>query len=601
MNETPPSARIETPDIEQMSFAQKMGVFKRVFANITPYKPYLVLMFILTLIEVGLSMVDPFLTKVLIDDVFVQKDSRLLNIIFGIMISLFVVKCFYGFLTGYISFYMNNRINFDLRKRFFEHLQRLSIRFYEQNPLAQIAHTENTNLPQMQGFLITSLDDISNSLIHVVAGVTLMCLVHFKLACFALLALPLWVYGTVFFTNKLAPIQQALNMQAIRIKDVFFEFISGIQVVKTCRQEHMERKRFFSQLLQDAWISADGMVWGQLFTLIVGSISTVATAFVFWYGGHAIIKGDLSIGQLVMFNMFLMRIMAPLGRLLEYYRNTNEICVAALQVYSVWDLKPEIQDAPNAILLPRYEGNIEFYDVSFQYEPGEMVLQDVSLEVMPNTMVAFCGPSGSGKSTIAKLAARLYDPTQGVVFADGFDLKTLSLSNYLDQVGMVTQRPFMFHDTVLHNIQYGRPSATMEEVERAARIAQAHDFIMAFPQQYDTPIGSQETGLSGGQIQRIAIARVLLRDPKILILDEATSALDTQTEMLFQQAVDHLLRDRTILVIAHRLSTIVNADRIFVLDQGRIVESGTHPELVARRGLYFSLYERQAAEAVAAA
>jgi ABC-type multidrug transport system fused ATPase/permease subunit len=590
------SYRAQIADIGTMSFGSKMRVLGRVLAFSAPYKRFLSLLFLLTLIEVALTKIEPFLAQFIIDDVLVQRDGGLLNIVFGAMVGLFLVRSFYAWIVHYISYYLNSRVNFDVRKRFFQHIQQQSLRFFMENPAAEIAHTESVNLPAMQRFLIGSLDELSNHVLQLLTGILLLLLMDWKLALLSLMSLPLWVLGTVYFSNKMAPVGQAMNIQDVRMKRRLGETINGIEVIQSYNREPYERKRYFGELSRSAFLGIDQMLWGTGFSTAIGSISAIGTAFVFWFGGHQIIRGEMTIGQLIAFNMLLAGLFAPLSMILQYLQQANDITVAALQVFAYWDLKPEIMNAPDALALRNVQGNIEFVDVTFGYEPEEPVLQDLSFEILPGQMVAFCGPSGSGKSTIAKLLLRFYDPLGGEVFVDGFNLKDLELGSYRSAVGLVSQRPFLFEDSIANNIRYGRLDATPEDIQRAARQAQADDFIQKLPEGYETRLGSGGTGLSGGQLQRLAIARALLADPRILILDEATSALDTETERAIQDALEILLEGRTAVVIAHRLSTIVHADRIYVIKGGRIVEQGTHADLLARGGEFHALWQQQLGE-----
>jgi subfamily B ATP-binding cassette protein MsbA len=591
-----PHQRPQLVDIEQMTFKAKLAILKRVMAFGSPYRRLLAVLMLVTVIEVILSKAEPFLAQFIIDDVLVQRDASLLNKVFIAMIAVFVLRSSYSGIVQYITFYLHTRVTFDVRKQFFVHLQGQSRGFYEQNPAAEIVHAESTNLPQMQRFMMGSLDEVLNQSIHLVAGMGLMLLVNWKLALLCFVAQPLWVAGTFYFSHRLAPVTQLMNEQEVRLKRRLGQSVAGIEVIQSFNRQAIERKRYFGDLWQQAYVGVDQLVWGTATKTTLNAVWVMGTALVFWYGGHQIIQGEMTIGQLIAFNMLLSGLFGPITVLLGYFRQMNAAVVAATRVFGYWDVAPEIQSGPGALSLRNIQGSLEFVDVDFSYDDGSAALKGVSFEVLPGQMVAFCGPSGSGKSTIARLLMRFYDATRGEVFVDGFNLRDLDLGTYRQAVGLVSQQPFLFDDTVAENIRYGRADATMPEVRRAARLAQAEEFILKLPAGYDTVIGAGAGGLSTGQVQRLAVARALLADPRILILDEATSALDTETERVMQDALEVLFAGRTSVVIAHRLSTIVHADRIYVLAAGRVVEQGTHDELLALGGEYSALWQRQLGE-----
>jgi subfamily B ATP-binding cassette protein MsbA len=588
--------RPEFPAIERMTTVEKLRILRRLIAFGAPYRRHLAVLLLVTGIEVILSKAEPFIAQFIVDDVLVQRDASLLNWVFLVMIGLFILRSSYSWLVQYIAFFLHTRVTFDVRKRFFTHLQQQSRRFYEENPAAEIVHAESTNLPQMQRFLIGSLDELSNQSAHLLAGMALMLLVNWKLALLCFGTLPLWVACTLYFSRRLAPVTQQMNELDMRLKRRLGQSVAGVEVIQGFNRQDFERRRYFGDLWQAALLGVDQLVWGTATRTTLNAVWVLGMALVFWFGGHQIIRGEMTIGQLIAFNMLLSGLFGPVTVLLGYFRQMNSVVVAALRVFGYWDLKPEVQSDAGALALRNVQGSLEFAAVDFGYDGREAALHGVSFEVLPGQMVAFCGPSGSGKSTIGRLLMRFYDPSAGDVFVDGFNLKELELGTYRQSVGLVSQEPFMFEDTVAENIRYGRPDATLDDVRRAARLAQAEEFIHQLPQGYDTPLRAGGGGLSTGQVQRLAIARALLADPRILILDEATSALDTETERVLQDALEVLFAGRTSVVIAHRLSTIVHADRIYVLDEGRVVEEGTHDELLARGGQYFTLWQRQLGE-----
>lgn len=581
-------------DISTLRWGERLPILRRILANLRPYLLVIGLLLIITLVQQLIQLVYPQLIRILIDDVFIKRDTFLIHLIFLVTIGLFTIQNGYEFLSNYVGYYLENRVQFDVRKRFFDHLQSLSVRFYEEHPLEEISYTESQNLRTIQNFLITSLQTVSSQVLQIALSAGMLFLIEPRLALASLPVIPFWIWATIFFWNKLAPIGQRLNEQYINVQGVFNQFVLGIQLVKAYARELFEKKRYFRELATAANMGFDQLIWSSLATTVLGSLSVLLTAFVFWFGGLLVVRGDMSIGQIVAFNIYLGSVLPPLTGLVGFYRQINDVLIAALRVYSIWDVQPEITDRPGAIAPVRLEGHVEFRNVSFAYRDTP-VLDTISFEAPANTMVAFVGGSGSGKSTIVKLLTRFYDPQAGKIFIDGLDLRDLQRSAYLRHVALVAQSSFMLHDTVANNIRYGRLEATDEEVVTAAKLAQAYEFIMALPQGFDTVIGMGGVGLSGGQMQRIAIARALIRDPRILILDEATSALDTQTEMLIKTALDYAMQGRTSIVIAHRLSTIVNADRIYVLDRGRIVEDGRHHELLDNNGVYAALWRQQQA------
>jgi len=591
-----PRQRPQVIDIEHMTFNEKLLILKRAMAFGLPYRRLLAVLMLVTVIEVILSKAEPFLAQFIIDDVLVQRDASLLDKVFVAMVGLFILRTIYGWIVQYITFFLHTRVTFDVRKQFFDHLQGQSRRFYEQNPAAELVHAESINLPQMQRFVIGSLDELLNQATHLVAGMGLMLLVNWKLALLCFVVQPLWVVGTFYFSRRLAPVTQQMNEQEVRLKGRLGQAVAGIEVIQSFNRQAIERKRYFGDLWQAAYLGVDQLVWGTATRATLTAVWVMGTALVFWFGGHQIIQGEMTIGQLIAFNMLLSGLFGPITVLLGYFRQMNAAVVAAARVFGYWDLAPEIQSRPDALSLRNIQGSLEFVDVAFNYDDGSTALKGVSFEVLPGQMVAFCGPSGSGKSTIARLLMRFYDPTRGAVFVDGFNLQDLDLGTYRQAVGLVSQQPFLFDETVAENIRYGRADATLPEVRRAARLAQAEEFILKLPAGYDTVVGAGAGGLSTGQVQRLAVARALLADPRILILDEATSALDTETERVMQDALEVLFAGRTSVVIAHRLSTIVHADRIHVLVDGRVVEQGTHDELLALEGEYAALWQRQLGE-----
>jgi ATP-binding cassette subfamily B protein len=384
-------------------------------------------------------------------------------------------------------------------------------------------------------------------------------------------------------------IQQQLAMLTTRLE----QNLRGARVVRAFAQEDAEIARFDRE--NDRWfdLSVQSTRLQSLNAPLMDLIANLGTVFIIWYGGHLVINGQLTLGELVSFSTYLAQLIQPVRRLGQIIPALAIAAAAGERIFEILDAESEVRDAPDAIPLPPVRGAVKFDHVSFAYFRRHRILTDISFEVQPGQVIALLGATGSGKSTIINLIPRFYDPTEGRITIDGYDLRRVTLNSLRDQIGIVLQETMLFATTIRENITFGSPDATEEQIIQAARAAQAHDFIMQTPRGYDTLVGERGITLSGGQRQRIAIARALLKDPRILILDDATSSVDTETEHLIQLALEHLMRGRTSFVIAQRLSTLRKADLILVLDKGRLVARGTHEELLRTSGWYAEIYHQQ--------
>lgn len=488
---------------------------------------------------------------------------------------------------------VSQRAVFDIRNRVVEHLTGLSLRFYETHPTGQLMSRITADVDAMQLLVTSSTVDLPADLILTLALGFVLVIISRNLALTAVVMVPLLFLGTAYFGRQMRVVSRAVQAQLAAVSAQLLETLSGIRVVQGFTAEKREQKRFREQnmmalrlslrrlKLQNLWaVSAEGSVQIAMIVLAVAGI-------------REIVKGRLDIGQIGMFTFLLMYLRTPLQRLFIFNDTLQRGLAGTERVFEILDTEPEVQSLPGAVEAPRPRGSLQFDNVSFSYDADQPVLHDISIEVPPGTTVALVGPSGAGKSTMANLLARFYDPSDGAVRVDGVDIRGWTLDSWRKQIGLVLQDTFLFSGTAADNIAIGREGASDDEIHAAAEAANIHEYLSSLPQGYETQVGERGVKLSGGQRQRIAIARAILRDPPILVLDEATSSLDSESERLIQSALDRLLENRTALVIAHRLSTIQRADLIVVIDDGRIVEQGSHDYLMALEGLYARLYHTQ--------
>ncbi|HAZ63403.1 MAG TPA: ABC transporter ATP-binding protein [Armatimonadetes bacterium] len=491
--------------------------------------------------------------------------------------------------------YVAQRVIFDIRRHLHRHLQKLSMSYYESRQSGRIMARVLYDVDAIGGLAGDTLVQLLTDTVQLVFLIYLMFSNSWPLACIAVITIPLYLGNFMLLRNKIRRAARRVREKFSVISGDLHEKIAAAKVVKSFTRERSESLRFIRHLHDNLILSLDS----RRYSIWLGTsgmvLQQVGTATFYLVGCYFIIYGhfDMTVGKFMAFKMWLDMLYGPAQRLIDANDMITRALVAVERIFEILDTKPEVEDAPNPIVPTKVDGLVEFRNVSFGYDPNELVLQNINLEVRPGEMCAFVGPSGSGKTTLANLIARFYDPTSGALYLDGIDLRQLKLTWLRGQIGVVLQETHLFTGTIRSNLRYGNPHATQEQVARAAMAANAHDFIMELPEDYDTEIGERGLKLSGGQRQRIAIARAILRDPRLLILDEATSALDSTSEALIQSALDQLMVGRTSFVIAHRLSTIMKADKIVVLEHGIVVDVGSHDELLDRGGLYAKLYNMQ--------
>jgi subfamily B ATP-binding cassette protein MsbA len=567
-------------------------IYIRVLKFVRPYWPRLLAAMFCMGVVSAITAVFALLTKNVLDDIFINKDKFMLTVIPLAFICLGVIKGFFGFGEGYLMNYVGQRVVANMRYQLYSHLQTLSLSFFDRTPTGVLMARITNDVNSIQGAVS---DAVTGMIKDAITALGLICVIFYRdwlLALIAIFVFPLAAFPFIQFSRKLRKISKRTLETMAYISTFLQETIFGHRIVKAFNMEAYENRRFgdanekyFKYLMKRVKIrSLSNPVMEWMAYLGIGS-------FV-WVGGYRVISGGMSVGDFFSFMTAMAMLYDPLRGLSKVNLVIQEGIVAARRVFAILDLKPEVTDAPDARPLSSFSREIEYHDVSFRYA-DEMVLKRISFTVKRGEKVALVGSSGAGKTTLVNILPRFYDVAKGTVTIDGMEIRKATLQSLRDQIGVVGQQTLLFNDTVRNNIAYGRPDIPEAEVIKAAKMADAHHFILKLPQGYDTIIGEQGVRLSGGQRQRISIARALLKNAPILILDEATSSLDTESEREVQQALDRLMEKRTVLVIAHRLSTVRNVDRILVLSGGEIIEEGVHRELMAMDGEYKKLYELQ--------
>ncbi|MFQ6132465.1 MAG: ABC transporter ATP-binding protein [Armatimonadota bacterium] len=578
-----------------------MQLFWRFLKFFKPYRWRVAQGLGLVFLAQGLALVSPRLFGWFIDSLKVFADlgprERSLGQEDALRVLLIVCACIAALRAGnmIVSYTRDltltliaQRLLFDLRQRLFRHLQSLSLRFYETQHTGRIMSRVLYDVDVVQSILGGSLLNVVVSTVTLVAVLGIVMATNWRLGVVALVVMPLYAVNFMVFRKRLRAASADAQERYSDIYGTLSERISGVKIVKSFVRERSESRRFVSEVREQFALNVRTRRISILMDIGSQLITGSATLAILYFGGReVIIHGRMSPGELVAFNMYMGMVYRPITTLVKSSGIVQRVLNAIERIFETLDMAPEVREKKDALVLPDdIEGRVEFRKVDFSYEPGQPVLQDINFTAEPGKMIALVGPSGGGKSTLVNLIPRFYDPDDGAILVDGYDLRDVKLSSLRKHIGMVLQETFLFSGTIRANIRYGKTDATDAEIVAAAQAANAHDFIMEFPEGYETEIGERGVRLSGGQRQRIAIARAILRNPKLLILDEATSSLDSEAEALIQEALDKLMQDRTTFVIAHRLSTVMNADEILVIDEGRIVERGTHLELAEAGGVY---------------
>jgi ATP-binding cassette subfamily B multidrug efflux pump len=574
---------------EQTSFTRGLQAVFRALLYLRSYKVGAFGAFLALLLASAASLVSPQLIAYAIDDGIAPRRLSAILLAVGGLVAAALLGGLFTFLQGYLAERASQGVAYDLRNDLFARIERLGFTYYDRVETGQLVTRLTSDVEQIRTFTGSGAVQLAAAVVMLVGTTTLLLVIDWQLALVALAIVPLIFVLLLRFVRRIGPLFRAVQQTLGRLNSVLQEDLAGLRVIRTFAREEYESARYRSV--------NDELLDKNLSTVRVSSnnfpfvflLANIGTLLIVLFGGFQVIAGRLSIGELVAFNTYLGFLLFPIFTIGFLAASVSRAGASSLRVFEVLDAPLEVQDAPDAVPLPPISCRVEFDDVRFRYPGDEReILRGVSFVAKPGQTVAILGTTGSGKSTLVNLIPRFYDVTEGAVLLDGHDVRDVTLASLRSQIGVVMQSSLLFSGSVRDNIAYGKPDATQQEIEAAARAAQAHEFISALPQGYDTIIGERGVGLSGGQRQRVAIARALLIDPRLLILDDSTSAVDAETEAAIQESLDRLMRDsrRTVFVIAQRISTVRDADLILVLDDGEIAAMGTHEELLRDSELY---------------
>jgi len=555
-----------------------------------PYRRRALLSFVAMIVVVLTSLSVPYLIKVGIDRGIDAGDLRVLDLVIAAFVVVSAVNLAASYAQTYLTSWVGEHVILDLRRSLFAHIQKLSMDFFSRQKTGWIVSRLTNDIDSLSQLVTEGVTSLVTNSLTFVGAIVFLLILDWRLALATLSIMPLVIGATLVFRTRSARAYALVRERIANVSAHLQESISGVRVLKAFRREAADRAALDRANAAYRDVNMRTVVQSGLYFPFVELMSAAGVVIVLWYGGSLVSDQALQIGVLVAFIGYLASFFDPLQQLSQLY-NTFQASMAAVQkIFAVLDTEPDMLDAPGAVPLPDVAGELELLDVTFGYQATTPVLRDVSFRVPAGRTVALVGATGAGKSTLVKLLARFYDPQQGAVLIDGHDLRDVTSRSLREQLAVVPQEAFLFSGSVLDNIRFARPSADIEEVKRVARIVGAHGFVAALPDGYETEVQEGGGGLSTGQRQLISFARALLADPRVLILDEATSSVDAESERRIERAMDVLFSGRTSVIVAHRLSTVRYADEILVVDDGRIVERGTHDELLATGGRYAELY-----------
>lgn len=574
---------------------ERLAGYARLWRYVRPYRSRMFLAIIALTIGTLLGLIMPLVVQRVVDVVFVQSPTlEGLNKFAVLLLLIFLAQAIFSFINRYYMAYIGERVVANLRQQLYQHLIGLSLRFFADRRTGELVSRITNDVTTLQAAVTDNLVSLVQLSMTLVGGIIFLFWLDWRLTGLILMGLPVVTLTMVYLGRKIRRAATEVQDRLAEASAIVDESIGGIRIVKSFAREAYEIVRFETKIEETFTAAIKRVKISAILAPTIGFMAFMSITVTLWFGGREVIQGRLSPGGLVAFLIYTMLVAGPIAAFSGLYSQFQTALGATDRFFTLLDLRPDIADATEAYPLPTIIGRVQFEKVSFEYDANIPVLHQVSLTVKPGQVVALVGPSGAGKTTLVNLIPRFYDVTAGRIAIDSHDIDQVTTLSLRQQIGIVPQETILFSDTIRENIRYGRLEASQAEIEAAAQAANAHEFIMQMSQGYETHVGERGIKLSGGQRQRIAIARAILKDPRILILDEATSSLDSESEQLVQEALELLMRSRTTFVIAHRLSTIVNADWILVLDQGNIIEQGTHAELLNRTdGVYRKLHAMQ--------
>jgi len=573
-------------------------LLSRLLKHILPYRKRLAIVMTAIVGTTITGLIQPKIMQIAIDEYIFQGNFEGLSSLSLAFISLLLVNWISSYLQTYHLGWMGQNMLHEMRKRLFAHLQKLSFSFYDRSETGDIVSRVTNDTDSIGEMFVREFVDVISQSLLLVGVLIMMFWMSIPLALASMIVVPILVVSALVFQSKFRAAYRATREKISGVTSRLQEGISGIREIQSFTREEDTKEDFRQANIENLQANLQATkVWGT-FSPMVQMISAIGMAVIYLYGGMLAINGVVTVGTLFAFIYYVRMFFRPIFTLTNFYNTVQSAFAAAERIFEIEDTIPHIKDEPDAVELPSLKGEVKFEDVTFGYDPDHPVLYNISFRAQPRETIALAGPTGAGKSTIIKLLSRFYEQQSGAIEVDGYDIRRVTLDSIHRQMGIVLQETFLFSGTIKENIRYGKLEATDEEIMNAAKMIGAHDFIMQLPEGYNTEIGERGAGLSVGQKQLVSFARALLRDPAILILDEATSSIDPYTDLLIRRAMRILFKDRTSVIIAHRLSTIREANKILVIDDGRIVERGNHRELMKKGGLYRHFYEMQFKEPV---